>query len=83
MGDTHKDEVYLFNLLLQNAMEAELTLLHWCLRGRCSLFSDHQQVRYLCNINKHFLKKKKRKKRKLNNKVFTLQLTILKSTTAF
>lgn len=52
------EKEYLFNLLLKNAMEAELTLLHWCLRGWCSLFSDHQQIRNLCNTKHTYTFKK-------------------------
>lgn len=48
MGDKHKDDRrYLFNLLFENAMEAE----HGCLCVWCSIFSDHKQIRNLWKTN--------------------------------
>lgn len=47
VADTTGDRRYLFNVLLENAMEAELTIWHRRWMSKHSVFSDHQQVRDL------------------------------------
>lgn len=48
---------YLFDILPENANEAELALLSWCLIRDGSLFSHHQEVGNLFKTNKRFGKK--------------------------
>lgn len=54
MGDRREVErLYLFDFLLENAMEADLTPLHGSQEQRFSFFGYHQQVRNLCNTDTH------------------------------